>query len=61
MWLNIPVVSITVSVLKNICKLKSQAQKNETNKNPPEFIVTADPHCKGADGTHANGIRKWFT
>lgn len=46
---------------KNLCKLKSRAQKNETNKHPPEFIVTADPHCKGADGTHASSIRKWFT
>lgn len=59
--LNIPVASITLSVLKNTCKLKSWVQKNETNEHPPQFIAVADPHCKGTDGTHAYAIRKWFT
>lgn len=47
--------------LKNICKLKSRVQKNETNKKTPQFIVTADPSCKGADGTHPYAIGKWET
>lgn len=40
---------------------KAEFRKIETNKHPPQFIVTAEPHCKEADGTHAYALRKWFT
>lgn len=30
-------------------------------KKTPQFIVTADPSCKRADGTYPYVIRKWET
>lgn len=63
--LNVPAFSIAVSVPSNMPKKHLQAEKpsseNETIKKPPQFLVTADPSCKGADGIHPYAITKWET